>query len=134
METLYDKVLSNNLNDNDKKQLQLIFEKYHKGIKKYEDKINEIKEKAKLPKEPVEKPPKEPKEPSKMGRPRIHNPEDLVQVKRDIARRHYFNNIEKRKEQKRAWAIANREMLNARATYYRNKKKLEKSMILEEPI
>jgi post-segregation antitoxin (ccd killing protein) len=132
MDTLYEKVLTNNLSDNDKKQLQLVFEKYHKCIQKYQDKINEVKDTVcKSYKSKLENTVQEITTKKKVGRPKIHTDEETAQIKREIAKKHYLNNIEKRKEQKRLWQEKNRELINTRARYYNNKKKLEKSLILE---
>jgi hypothetical protein len=132
MDTLYEKVLSNNLSDNDKKQLQLVFEKYQKCIQKYQDKINETKDTVyKSYKSSMANEDQEIKIKKKVGRPKIHTDEEIKQIRREIAKKHYLNNTEKRKEQKRLWQEKNRELINTRAKYYNNKKKLEKCLILE---
>ena len=51
--------------------------------------------------------------------------EALKQKKRDIAKRHYENNIEKRNCQKAEWTKDSRPLVNERARVYRAKKKLE---------
>ena len=68
------------------------------------------------------------------GRPKKDYTEEeieaLKQKKRDIAKRHYENNLEKRKHQKAEWTKNNRPLVNERARVYRAKKKLEKEVVL----
>ena len=64
------------------------------------------------------------------GRPKTDHTEEKIealrQTKRDIAKRHYENNVEKGKHQKSEWTNNNRPLVNERARGYRAKKKLEK--------
>ena len=64
------------------------------------------------------------------GRPKKDYTEEeieaLKQKKRDIAKRHYENNLEKRKHQNAEWTKNNRSLVNERARVYRAKKQLEK--------
>ena len=129
METLYEKIITNNLSDDDKKQVRLILDKYNHQILKYINKMEMIKET--LPPNKFEKETKvEPKK--AVGRPRIHTEEENKQIKREITRTHYLNNIEKRRLQKKTWFENNRETVNARARYNKNKK-LENALIIAPP-
>ena len=60
------------------------------------------------------------------GRPKKDHTEEKIealrQTKRDIAKRHYENNIEKGKHQKSEWTKNNRPLVNERARCYRAKK------------
>ena len=67
------------------------------------------------------------------GRPKKDYAEEdigaLQQKKRDIAKRHYENNLEKGKHQKAEWTNNNRPLVNERARVYRAKKN-EKELVL----
>ena len=66
------------------------------------------------------------------GRPKEDYTEEEIQkqlnIKINIAKRHYENNFEKRKHQKAEWRKNNRPLVNERARVYRAKKKLEKEL------
>ena len=128
MEYIYDKIISNSLNEKDKQHIKLVLQKYNNRLQKYKDIIDTA-------------PPKRPFEENKniviedtirrtRGRPKKNYTEEeietLKQKKRDIAKRHYENNIEKRKLQKAEWTNNNKELINERARVYRAKQKLEK--------
>ena len=132
MEYIYDKIIANNLNEKDKQQLKIVLQRYNNRLQKYKD----IVDKA---------PPKRTFEENKhkviedtitrsRGRPKKDYTEEeieaLKQKKRDIAKRHYENNLEKRKHQKSEWTKNNRPLVNERARVYRAKKKLEKEVVL----
>ena len=127
MEYIYDKILSNSLNEKDKQHIKLVLQKYNNRLQKYKDIIDTA-------------PPKRSFEENKnkvnedtikrtRGRPTKNYTEEeieaLKQQKRDIAKRHYENNLEKRKLQKAEWTKNNKELINERARVYRAKKKLE---------
>ena len=102
MEYIYDKIISNSLNEKDKQQLKIVLQRYNNRLQKYKD----IVDKA---------PPKRSSEEYKnkvvedtitrsRGRPKKDYAEEeietLKQKKRAIAKRHYEHNLEKRKHQK----------------------------------
>ena len=97
MEYIYDKMISNSLNEKDKQQLKIVLQRYNDRLQNYKD----IVDKA---------PPKRSSEEYKnkvvegtitrsRGRPKKDYTEEdieaLKQKKRDIAKRHYENNLEK---------------------------------------
>ena len=131
MEYIYDKIISNSLNEKDKQQIKLVLQKYNNRLQKYKDIIDTA-------------PPKRTSEENKnkviedtiprtRGRPKKNYTEEEIEVlkqkKRDIAKRHYENNIEKRKLQKAEWTKNNKELANERARVYRAKRKLEKELV-----
>jgi hypothetical protein len=132
MEYIYDKIISNTLNEKDKQQIKIVLEKYKNRLQKYKD----IVDKAPPKRSPEENENKviEDTITKSRGRPKKDYTEEeveaLKQKKRDIAKRHYENNLEKRKLQKAEWTKNNRALVNERARVYRAKKKLEKELVL----
>ena len=132
MEYIYDKIISNTLNEKDKQQIKIVLEKYKNRLQKYEDIVDKAppkrsfeENKHKVIEDTITK---------SRGRPKKDYTEEeieaLKQKKRDIAKRHYENNLEKRKLQKAEWTKNNRALVNERARVYRAKKKLEKELVL----
>ena len=127
MEYIYDKIISNSLNEKDKQQLKIVLQRYNNRLQKYTDIVNKA-------------PPKRSSEEYKnkvvegtitrsRGRPKKDYTEEeieaLKQKQRDIAKRHYTNNIEK-ETSKAEWTKNNRPLVNERARAYRaNKKNLK---------
>jgi hypothetical protein len=139
MEKLYENITNNELTDLDKQQLNIMLNMFYNRIQKDQLKMKTIKER--LPEPKKEKEPKPVKviddsEALKIhkprGPPRKHTDEENIQIHRDVAKRHYLNNLEKRKRQKKEWALNNKEVLSEKAKYNRLKKKLEKELIIEE--
>ena len=95
MEYIYDKIISNSLNEKDKQQIKLVFEKYNNRLQKYKD----IVDKATPKRESLLKEMVEDIKPKSRGRPKKDYTEEeieaLKQKTRDIAKRHYENNFEK---------------------------------------
>ena len=132
MEYIYDKIISNSLNEKDKQQLKIVLQRYNNRLQKYKDIIDKAPQKSS---------PEEYKHKviegiitRSRGRPKKDYTEEeieaLKQKKRDIAKRHYENNLEKRKQQKAEWTKNNRPLVNERARVYRAKKKLENELVL----
>ena len=127
MEYIYDKIISNTLNEKDKQQIKIVLEKYKNRLQKYKD----IVDKAPPKRSPEENENKviEGTITKSRGRPKKDYTEEeieaLKQKKRDIAKRHYENNLEKRKLQKAEWTKNNRALVNERARVYRAKKNLK---------
>jgi len=130
MEYFYDKILSNNLNETDKQQLKIVLQKYNNRLQKYKDVIGQVQTNDLT----TNKVDENIKPKSNRGRPKKEYTEEeieaLKQKKRDIAKRHYENNIEKRKLQKTEWVKNNRASVNEKARIYRARKKLEKELVL----
>ena len=136
MEKLYENISNNELTDIDKQQINIMLGIFYNRIQKDQLKMKTIKER--LPENKKEKEPK----PVKVidenitrkprGPPRKHTDEENKQIHRDVAKRHYLNNLEKRKKQKKEWALNNKEVLSEKAKYNRLKKKLEKELVIEE--
>jgi len=139
MEKLYENISNNELTDIDKQQINIMLGIFYNRIQKDQLKMKTIKER--LPENKKEKEPK----PVKViddsealimrkprGPPRKHTDEENKQIHRDVAKRHYLNNLEKRKRQKKEWALNNKEVLSEKAKYNRLKKKLEKELVIEE--
>ena len=132
MEYIYDKITANSLNGGDKQPLKLVLQICNNRLQKYKDIVD---------KAPSKRSPEEYKNKviediitRSRGRPKKDYTEEeieaLKQKKRDIAKRHYENNLDKRKHQKAEWTKNNRPLVNERARVYRAKKKLEKEVVL----
>ena len=132
MDYIYDKIIANNLNEKDKLQLKIVLQRYNNRLQKYKDIID---------KAPQKRSPEEYKNKviediitRSRGRPKKDYTEEEIEAlkhkKRDIAKRHYENNIEKRKQQKAEWTNNNIPLVNERARVYRAKKKLENELVL----
>ena len=110
MEYIYDNLISDNLNGKDKQQLKIILERYSNILQNYKH----IIDKAPQHRSPEEYNNKVIEDiiTRSRGRPKNDYTEEeleaLKQTKRDIAKRHYDNNIEKRKHQKAEWTKNNR--------------------------
>ena len=134
MEKLYENITNNELTDIDKQQINIMLGIFYNRIQKDQLKMKTIKER--LPEPQKEKEP----EPVKIidenvikkprGPPRKHTDEENKQIHRDVAKRHYLNNLEKK--EKKEWALNNKEVLSEKAKYNRLKKKLEKELVIEE--
>ena len=126
------KIIYNGSNEKDKQQLKIVLQRYNNRLQKYKDIVD---------KAPPKRSPEEYKNKviediitRSRGRPKKECTEEeieaLKQKKRDFAKRHYENNIEKRKHQKEEWTKNNRPLVNETARVYRAKKKLEKDLVL----
>ena len=126
MEYIYDKILANNLNGKDKQQLKIVLQRYNNRLQMHKD----IVDKAPQKRSPEKYNNKVIEDIITRSRGRLKKNyteeeiEALKQKKRDIVKRHYENNLEKRKLQKAEWTNNNRPLVNERARVYRAKKNL----------
>ncbi len=97
MEKIYEKIVNNEIENKDKQQITIMLGLLHNRIQKDQLKMKTIKERLPEPKKE-----KEPK-PVKIidatinikhrGPPRKHTDEENKQIHRDVAKRHYLNNL-----------------------------------------
>ena len=127
MEYIYDKIIPNNLNEKDKQQIKIVLARYNNRLQKYKDIIytapptRSFEENTNKVNEDTIK--------RTRGRPKKQYTEEeieaLQQTKRDIAKRHYENNMDKIKLQKTQWVQKHRTILNEKARVYRAMDKLK---------
>ena len=102
MAYIYDKIIANSLNEKDKQQHKIVLQRYNNRLQKYKDIIGKAPQKR-SPEEYNNKVIEDIITRSR-GRPTKDYTEEyieaLTQNKRDIAKRHYEKNIEKKKQQK----------------------------------
>ena len=123
MEKLYENITNNELTDLDKQQINIMLNMFYNRIQKDQLKMKTIKERLPEPKKEKEPRPVKVIDENKIhkprGPPRKHTDEENIQIHCDVAKRHYLNNLEKRKRQKKEWALNNKEVLSEKAKYNR---------------
>ena len=104
MEKLYENIVNNELTDIDKQQINIMLGIFYNRIQKDQLKMKTIKER--LPEPKKEKEPKPVKQIDETiirkprGPPRKQTDEENIQIHRDVAKRHYLNNLEKKTKER----------------------------------